>query len=140
MSWAEPADMDTLSELPPPSVSLGKSNLSRAASSSGGRSSKSSRRVGAGGASKSERRMLMEAKAGVGAAIAEVRDPTMWSLCTMCLSVFSYKIEWITTGMEEQIWRENPVNLCKQYSQRQDDLFTEERNQMSRLGVYQQEC
>ena len=64
----------------------------------------------------------------------------MWSLCTMCLSVFSYKIEWITTGMEEQIWRENPVNLCKQYSQRQDDLFTEERNQMSRLGVYQQEC
>lgn len=66
MSWAEPAaDMDTLGELPPSSVSVGKvSNLSRG-------SSKSARRVG--GASKSERRLLMEAKAGVGAAIAEVR-------------------------------------------------------------------
>lgn len=81
MSWAEPADMDTLSELPTPSVSVGKvSNLSRGSSSSAGggigRSSKSARRVG-GGASKSERRLLMEAKAGVGAAIAEVRDPAV---------------------------------------------------------------
>eukprot|EP00752_Nemacystus_decipiens_P002397 g2261.t2 len=69
MSWAEPADMDTLSELPPASVSVGKMSLSRASSVGAGRSSKSSRRVG--GASKSERRLLMEAKAGVGAAIAE---------------------------------------------------------------------
>ena len=75
MSWAEPAAMDTLSELPPASVSVGKvSNVSRAPSVAGGRS-KSSRRVG--GASKSERRLLMEAKAGVGAAIAEVPDPSI---------------------------------------------------------------
>ncbi len=72
MSWAEPADRDTLSELPPPSVSIASSKapgLSRS-----GRSSKSARRVG-GAASKSERRLLMEAKAGkagIGAAIAEV--------------------------------------------------------------------
>jgi len=64
--------MDTLSELPPPSVSISSSKglgMSRS-----GRSSKSARRVG-GAASKSERRLLMEAKAGkagIGAAIAEV--------------------------------------------------------------------
>lgn len=71
MSWAEPADMDTLSDLPPVSVPVGGkvSNLSRGSSS---KQQKTSRRVG--GASKSERRLLMEAKAGVGAAIAEVRD------------------------------------------------------------------
>ncbi|CAN0240613.1 unnamed protein product, partial [Ectocarpus sp. 12 AP-2014] len=74
MSWAEPADMDTLSELPRQSM-VGSSGrppkLSRTASS-GGRSAKS--RGGSRGASKSERRLLMEAKAGVGAAIAEDRQ------------------------------------------------------------------
>ncbi|CAM9311245.1 unnamed protein product, partial [Pylaiella littoralis] len=74
MSWAEPVDMDTFSDLPMSSasvISANAPNLSR--SSAGGRSSKSSSRRIVGGASKSERRLLMEAKAGVGAAIAEDR-------------------------------------------------------------------
>ncbi|CAM9553398.1 unnamed protein product, partial [Hapterophycus canaliculatus] len=72
MSWAEPAEMDTLSELA--SNSGGRPPyLSR--TSTGGRSSKSFKSRGIGGAaSKSERRLLMEAKAGVGAAIAEDRQ------------------------------------------------------------------
>lgn len=57
--------MDTLSELPP-HVSRPPQSLSR------GRSSKKPSGSSMGGGSKSERRLLMEAKAGVGAAIAEV--------------------------------------------------------------------
>lgn len=67
MSWSDPTDMDTLSELrPPPSSSRPPRSVSR------GRSSKLSSNPMTGGASQSERRLLMEAKAGVGAAIAEV--------------------------------------------------------------------
>lgn len=58
--------MDTLSELPP-QVPRPPQSLSR------GRSSKKLSGSSMGGGSKSERRLLMEAKAGVGAAIAEVR-------------------------------------------------------------------
>lgn len=63
--------MDTLSELPP-QVPRPPQSLSR------GRTSKKLSGSSMGGGSKSERRLLMEAKAGVGAAIAEVCTQLWW--------------------------------------------------------------
>lgn len=92
--------MDTLSELA--SNSGGRPPyLTRA--STGGRSTKSFKTRGInGGASKSERRLLMEAKAGVGAAIAEVR---FFGLCAFFADRL---VLFLSKGADRDSYRKNP--------------------------------